>query len=117
MKKRDTSSFRSCSDTIRLPKYVSIRRRKGVRYIIIDHPKCKYKYFGVRSRIEPYASKKSLRECLQYLFILNHSDDVKQLQKQMYILKSSINKQTIALNRVADELSKLTNLLAQSLSS
>lgn len=70
-KNRDICNPRKCTDTMDLPKYVSIRRRpNGVRYMIIDHPKCKYKYFGVKTRSSD-ASEISLTECLAYLESLN----------------------------------------------
>jgi hypothetical protein len=79
MKARDTKHFRSCKDTKDLPKYVSIRRRSGGnRFIIIDHPLCKYKYFGVSFR-GPNSTEISLHNCLTYLAYLDVIMDVKIL--------------------------------------
>jgi hypothetical protein len=94
MKKRDTTTWRRYDDTKNLPKYMSIRRRKGVRYIIIDHPLCKYKYFGVRSRKEPEASRQSYKECYIHLIKLDIEmilNKISSIIKNMDIIHNQIN--------------------------
>lgn len=76
LKARPISNPRKCTHTKDLPKYVSARRRaSGFRYIIIDHPRCKFKYFGVHSTSES-SSEISLNNCLEYLKKLDNGDEI-----------------------------------------
>lgn len=78
---RTKGNSRKCEDTKNLPKYISIRRRaSGVRYLIVDHPKCKFKYFGVGRDVEN-ASQVSLNNCLSYLKQLNADEEIPEISE------------------------------------